>query len=278
MNFDKDIDNECAFNILSSNGICTDLSVISKLKNTVANFNNKLETNPQKILEILKKKYNCDSESCVITHDETRRILSEEEIAEQLKNRFKPKGPRNTLDWLSNVDIDDVLKQIQEKYKDKHFYHIDFQMRDFKKSGSELATFNFSKQYKLGYRTFGTVINTDYSTGGGIHWFAIFGDFLENNNCYTIEYFNSSGESPLDEILVWMKDSVLEWSSSFDKPIKDIIVSKIQHQKEDNACGVYSLYYIISRLDGHKYTDFRKERIPDKVMDQFRKYLFRDEL
>jgi hypothetical protein len=52
-------------------------------------------------------------------------------------------------------------------------------------------------------------------------------------------------------------------------------VSKIQHQKDNSSCGPYSLYYIISRLEGVPFISFEKNRIPDNVMWDFRHHLFR---
>jgi len=276
MEFKDEINNECAFN-LKNKGICSDPYIINKIKELVVETKNVPPKNDKKLFDDLKEKYNCKSESCVLTQPEIKEFIPKYELEKNLQLRFKPKGPRNSFNWLSNFDIDDVLEQIQKKYTDKKFYHINFQMRDFEKMGSELARLDFYEKYKQNYRTFGTIINTDYSTGQGIHWFAIFGDFLDNNNCFTIEYFNSSGEPPLDEILIWMKKVKHEWDTKFDKNVKDIIVSNIHHQTDNHSCGAYSLYYIISRLEGIPYKHFRENRIDDKVMHEFRKYLFRDE-
>jgi hypothetical protein len=278
MQFEHEINNECAFDIKSNNGICSPKPIINKLQEFVVNFNmSKPNISPQDTIKLLKKKYDCKTESCVINNYNIKNFISPDAVNKVLENNFKPKGPRNTFDWLSNHDIDDVLDQIEKKYTDKYFYHIDFQMRDFEKTNSELSNFNFKEKFDQGYRTFGTVVNTDYSDGNGIHWFAIFGDFLDNNKCYTIEYFNSSGEPPLDEINIWMKKIKHKWNEIFDKPVNDIIVTKLQHQNDNHSCGAYSLYYIISRLDGISYKYFRENHVPDEIMHKFRKYLFRDE-
>jgi hypothetical protein len=80
-------------------------------------------------------------------------------------------------------------------------------MIDFEITNSELATFDWRQLYKQGFRTFGSVINTDKSTGGGIHWFAVFGDFRDAS-APTIEYFNSSGKMPMNEIIYWMNKKI----------------------------------------------------------------------
>ncbi len=270
MEFDTN-DGECAFH-KSSTGVCSDAATLQKLKPMVAQTND-----PRDVINILKKKYDCGSESCVIKKAGKDGTLDSDEAHQILRNNFKPVGPRDTFEWLSNSNIDQVLDQIEKKYTEKKFHHINFQMIDFEEMGTELAKLDFPALYKQGKRTFGTVINTDVSSGQGIHWFAIFGDFSDNSPYYTIEYFNSSGEAPMDEIYEWMAKVKHKWASSFDKPIKTVDVSKIQHQKDDHSCGPYSLYYIISRLDGVPYSRFKSERISDVVMHDFRKYLFRGE-
>ncbi len=291
MEFKDQINNECGFHV--SGDICIDGETLRKLERLVIDeepVTGIISTNsdgeptyhtepatspPEMIVNKLKRKYNCDSELCVLGRREIETILTPAEIRSIMHNRFKPVGPRDTTDWLSNEDIDSVLHQIHNKYMDtdNQFFHIPFQMRDFAKTRTELATLNFPQEYRKKYRTFGTVVNTDYSDGKGIHWFALFGDF--RTKPYTIEYFNSSGESPLDEILMWMNDAAADWTQELKTPVKTVIASTLVHQRDNHSCGPYSLYYIISRLEGVPSSEFGRVRIKDNTMHLFRKYLFR---
>ncbi len=275
MEFKTELDNECAFH-LKNETVCSPESITEKLKDFVVAVFDKQIKDENDALEILKKKYDCSSESCILNQYDIKKYINPKLIENALETYFKPIGPRMTTNWLSNFDIDAVLAQIQKKYEDKNFLHIPFQMRDFQEKNTELAQLDWQKEYENGFRTFGAVINTDYSSGKGIHWFAIFGDFLDDNKCFTIEYFNSSGELPLPEITEWMKK--LKHALRLDKPIKDIIATRIENQADSFSCGPYSLYYIISRLDGVPFEWFRKNKIGDKNMILFRKYLFRDEM
>jgi len=275
MEFKHELDNECAFHVESNEGFCSPKELVDKLKKFSETRDDKLDKVKKTSLEILKAKYNCDSETCILNQYDVKRYVDPNMIERALKENFKPIGPRMNKDWLSNFNIDEVLRQIQKKYKDKHFFHVPYQMRDFEKTNSELANLDWESKYKRGYRTFGTVMNTDYSDGNGIHWFAIFGDFLDDNKCYTIEYFNSSGELPLPEVSSWMKR--FKHSLNLDKPVKDIVVTRIENQKSTSECGLYSLYYIISRLDGIPMEWFKKNRVKDSTMYTFRQYLFREE-
>ena len=263
--------NECAFN-LETDGICMDDPTVKKIKKFAIikkiNVSDKNE-----FVDKLKQIYNCDSESCLLNQGEIRNVIGETVVQDQLKTRFKPPGPWDTFDWLSNFHIDDVLDQVSKKHADKNFLHIPYQMRDFEQAKTELSNIDFVQKYKLGVRCFGIVFNTDLSSGGGKHWFCIYGDMSKNP--MTIEYFNSSGELPLTEIEIWMKKTKHLLERGLNKPVYDIIVSRVQYQNDSHSCGAYSLYYILSRLSGADVSDFKKNYVNDKLMHEFRKHLFR---
>lgn len=269
MEFSKSV-SECAFHINSDT--CLEDKVINELTTFATNIKS-IKGNPTTVIKKLKKEYNCTNESCLLTQTEIVNKLGNDVVEKQLRERFKPEGPYNSNEWFSNFNIDDVLSQIETKYRYKKFLHISFQMRDFEKSGGELSKIDLVQKYKEGIRCFGVVFNTDYSHGNGLHWFAIFGDL--NKEPFTIEYFNSSGEEPLPEISKWMKDTKNKFKLA-GKDANDIVVTKIVNQRDNHSCGSYSLYYIISRLDGVDSTYFTNNKIGDELMHEFRKnYLFR---
>jgi len=65
---------------------------------------------------------------------------------------------------------------------------------------------------------------------------------------------------------------------SLNKNNKVIIaqVYKLEHQMSSTECGVYTLFYIRSRLEYIPYTKFLEEIIPDENMKDFRTHCFRD--
>lgn len=272
MEFKQDIDNECAFYIEKRDGFCAPEEVVEKIKENILGS---AMVGDEQAKEEIKKELGCDTEVCILQHPKVEAFIGQPTY-QLIRERFKPVGPRGTQ-WLSNVDIDSVLDQIQKKYTDKHFLHIEFQMIDFEETGGELAKLEWPAKFAIGYRTFGCVLNTDTSRGMGKHWFAIFGDFTGNSDSYTIEYFNSSGELPPHQIAMWMKRVKHRWQSHFDKPILDVVATRIVNQYDGHSCGSYSLYYIISRLDGVPYQYFAQNAIGDHNMHEFRKYLFREE-
>lgn len=233
------------------------------------------EIDKKNIIDEAKVKLNCDTEVCVLQSYKIQDKLGYGIISRLLHINFKPFGPReNWKEWLSDSNIDENLKQFAKLPDNQHFYPIKFQMRDFQEQSTELATIDFKQKYNEGFKTFGVVLNTDYSTGRGIHWFAIFLDFRVEP--FTIEYFNSSGEKALREIKEWLVKTKHKLQTQFGKPVCDIEVSKVQHQFDNSSCGVYSIYYIYSRLKNIPWKAFRDTRIPDSKMHDFRKFLFNE--
>jgi len=279
MNLEKNI-TECAFHIEpDKNGICVEDDVANELIKHAKNIKNLVVKDKKDAIVKLKKVYNCETESCLLENDEIINSLGRDTVMEQLKSRFKPEGPYDSYDWFSNSNIDDVLKQVEEKYKDKHFLHVEFQMRDFEAVGSTLAKTDLAEKYKEGIRCFGVVFNTDKSSGRGQHWFSIFGDFSgegTKEDPLTIEYFNSSGEAPLNEISSWMKKTKDHMNKVLNKEVKCLYDINIANQQDNHSCGSYALYFILSRLAGISYDYFKNNKIGDKTMHEFRKmHLFR---
>ncbi len=269
---------ECAFG--NKNKICADEWTIAAMKKMLLNINaNYVADQPAPtIVEDAKDHLQCNSESCVISHPEFIKVVGKYK-ANEIKNRqFKPHGPRNTTEWLSNNNIDHVIKQWAEtdNARQHNFLHIPFQMRDFKKTNSELARTNMVEEYKKGMRKFAVVLNTDYSSGGGKHWVCIFGDFDRQDGTSTLEYFNSSGVLPFYEACEWLHETRQFFWDQLQKKIILVNVVKTVLQKSNSECGVFCLAYIYCRLNNYDYTIFgRPNALTDKEMYEFRQFLFR---
>lgn len=172
--------------------------------------------------------------------------------------RFKPIGPKESDEWLNNFNITAIMKQWMLKFPE--FYSWGFSMDDFSEVKFGLG---FPSLKKLtNYKKFGCVVNTDTSKHRGEHWFAIFIDTTSTPP--TVEYFDSANREPSINITKFMKESA--------DYINGIVVkvAKIQHQKSRSECGVYSLIYIHSRLNGVPYQEFSNKRISDDVVSAFR--------
>jgi hypothetical protein len=231
--------------------VCSERDTITKVKEWLKSHHE----DPSDIIEEAMEKTNCDSERCVI-----HKLHLPTDVV-------KPSGPLGPTEWLSNKHIEATLKNYQKLFP--VFQYCPIQMRDFKESKTELATLNW-RDVLSKYSSFGCVFNTDYSYGNGEHWIALYVD-LEKR---TVEFFDSGGQRPLPEFNNFIISLAALLSELTATKYKSIVVAKIQHQKIDGPCGVYALFYIISRLHGVPFSRFEYERIPDDIMTNFRRYLF----
>lgn len=246
---------------------------------------------PNDIINFFKKKLNCDSESCILKNPEIKKKLTSDPhiIDYELKTRFKTEGPRNSIELLNNINIDNTLILWAREKKD--FFPCPFAMIDFETNGEFLGRVNLASLlydkavwyldpiYGLVYGpfcTFGCVINTDVSTGIGKHWVSIFVDLREDP--WTFEFFNSSGNDPPPEIVKFFKkqkQNLEEMPEEKRKNVKIVECSNKQHQIDNHSCGVYALFFIKARLEGTLYEYFCNHYITSSDITKFRKHLFR---
>lgn len=251
------IDNkgECA-PAFDGHGVCSSDRALDDLRKWLKLPEN---TPPEEIVEEAKTKSGCKTEAC----------LHESPFIEhsELEERFKPKGPWNSLRWLSNRDIERVLESWKGRYT--RMFIVPFQMINFYEYGGELAKLDFSKVPE--YDQLCCVLNTDKYGGSGKHWICIYID----NAGGTVEYFDSAGGTTPESVTRFLITAVIELSKLTGKKYKDINVTSMQHQKKDSECGVYCLFYIIARMSGVPYRFFEHQRVPDSDMENFRSFLFR---
>jgi hypothetical protein len=233
-------------------------------------------SDPKKLVAGMKEMLNCNSESCVLKRKDFVEFAKIANLEELLNTFFKPEGPATNFGLLSNFNIDDVLDQFEKKFSSRQFLHIPFQMRDFEKVGTQLATVDLAEKLKSKYKTFGVVLNTDWSSGRGIHWFCIFGEHLGNK--IVLEYFNSSGKEPLPEVQAWLQKTKHYLTKELKIPVEIHYSTGIVFQNDDHSCGVYCLAYIWLRLEQVSPQWFKADNFNDDMMHKVRKNLFRHEV
>lgn len=232
----------------------------------------------------LKKLLNVESESGILAHPEFQKVVGSEPVKRVLNFRFKPEGPWNSTALLDNFNIDNLLAQFASdhyrKTTGRKFYHIPFQMIDFDQVRSELSRISIPAVIGAGYDSFGVVLNTDVSTGRGKHWFCLFGDLKHRgteDDPYIIEYFNSSGNPPRPSVRTWMEKTCRDIMLTLGKHADTHTAAPKQIQTSKTECGVWSVMYIKSRLEGHPPDWFYKNKTTDDDIEAFRRYLFRHE-
>ena len=276
-------DGECSELSKGNGAICSTV----KIQKALVSFTNK--SNPLQAIKSAKDKTGCKTEKCVLTDYNFKRHAKSEGInnSELKVNevvRFKPEGPRDKIGWLTNSDIDGVLHEWCAANKD--LYNWEYNMIDFDKYGGTLSRYSmcnvldgnaplnlgrFGGIVKRPCKIAASVINTDCRSGKGKHWFAVLCDC--RNPTWSVEFFNSSGNPPVFEIIEWMERT----TSELKKRNPDTIILQNtgrRHQYKRTECGLYSLYFIRRRLEGHPFTDFLVNQFDDDTMTKFRKYCF----
>jgi hypothetical protein len=256
--------------------VCSTKRDIDKMKRFLqcAGIKNTPSTSNE-IIENMKDLLNVNKESEIYVSNAYQRFVGSEEANRSLFANFLPKGPANSTALLNDTNIDGALARwayISKEEFGKNFYHIPFQMIDFLEHNTELARIDLLELQEQGYDCFGVVLNTDVSSGRGIHWFCLYG-VIKKGEPITIEYFNSSGYPPKPSVTYWMEATSMKLQK---KSIPCEIINATrgrQVQFSRTECGVWSLVYILSRLKDYSPSWITKAS--DHDITEFRKRLFR---
>jgi hypothetical protein len=241
----------------------------------------------------------CASESCVLAHPAVRQFAAARgaaaALAGDLGARYKAAGPRTGAALLSNFHIDGTLARWAVRFPE--FFPCPFAMMDFERNGDLFGRIDLADVLggrvaaDLGpgrgcvqrpFACFGCVLNTDVSSGPGKHWVAVFVDARAGaGEAFTVEYFNSTGQPPPQPVIRWSErargqlERFRAEQGGRGGPVLVVPPSRVEHQRSDTECGLYSLFYIRCRLEGRPPAFFAARRIPDAAMSAFRRYCFR---
>lgn len=276
--FDHAEENKCNDCADYKSNVCAPQAVINIIKEEL-----NLSGNNDDVIKQAKQMMKCDAEACVINKDKIKNRLKKIniDVKHVLDKYYKPDGPRNNTQLISNVDIGKLFKKWEDIFP--NFSWVEFTMLDYQKANDEFSKVTIDKLLKNNKNCFGTIINTDSYIGGsgGIHWMALFIDM--RNPIWTVEFFNSTGDTnnkiktlqKYQQTDIWQKNMIKQMIKY--KNADEIYLAKIlhKHQKKNSECGVYSLFYIWSRLNGVPFIEFTTHDIPDDDMTKFRKFLFR---
>lgn len=193
--------------------------------------------------------------------------------------RLRPRAPnawsKKPTTWLMTDDFERVLRQYEEAYPSFAFLGaspIDFE-KPFGNScvWPEMCNFNLRKAAEQGKTKIGLVFNEDYHYQKGSHWICAFLDIPKK-----VFYFIDSVGNPIPkEVKDFAERLSVESEELYGEKIK-LVVSTMPHQRGNNQCGMYCLFFIISLLtETATYEELMSERIPDGAMHELRRFLFR---
>jgi len=241
-----------------------------------------INSSPREIHRELSEKFNgiCNKESCWLKQkSELGKIDSD--MADSFAPESPPEWKKNPYEWLSSVDIMNVMKQYEKAYKCFDFIGptpIDFDTRKLYGEcvWDELCNFSIENQIKSGKTKIGIIFNTDPHNKPGQHWISMFINIKKKR----IFFFDSTGDKPPPEIMVLVnriKEQGLGLNPKY--VFKFDSNEGVEHQYGNTECGIYSLFFIVHMLEDKLTEHYLKTHIlKDEYMNKFRKIYFNDSL
>ena len=224
-----------------------------------------------------KMKGTCRTEKCWMEQNFVKEMKNT-----SIKKNFRHKIPRDwkgdQFQWLSTTDIEQVLKQYEDKYP--HFSLIGPVPLDFDSPFSkdkddgcvsdELCHIDLSRLHKKNIHHLGVVFNMDPHDEPGSHWVALFADFIRGE----ITYYDSYGLNPPSEITQLIQ-RLQDQSQKMGKKLS-YHCNRNRHQFKHSECGVYCIYFISQCLQGMRGKDVCNSRLSDDFIHQKRSVFYRE--
>jgi hypothetical protein len=237
---------------------------------------------PKEIHRFISEKLSgvCNKESCWLKQKGAFGKV-DSDIADSFAPESPPEWKKNPNEWLSSVDIMNVMKQYEKAYKCFDFIGptpIDFDTRKLYGEcvWDELCNFSLKEQMQHGKNKIGIIFNTDPHNKPGQHWISMFINIKKKK----IFFFDSTGDKPVKEIMV-LVDRIKEQGLNMSPKMNFEFDSNegIEHQYGNTECGIYSLFFIVHMLEDKMTEHYLKTHIlKDEYMQKFRKIYFNDSL
>ena len=221
--------------------------------------------------------------------------------SEDLRPEMPIEWYKNSTEWLSNYDIEDVMKQYDKsphhKYAFLGVFPIDFSEED--KFGrclySQICSLDVKKYINKKISHLGLITNLDKHNQGGSHWTSTFIIIDPLNKCYGAHYYDSNAiaiPAYIKKFIFHIKKRLLV---IYPKSDFKITYNTTRHQRKNTECGMFSMTHQIRWLnsilkykklnlpDPYKDETFLKhitndKNITDDIMAESRKYLYRPNL
>jgi hypothetical protein len=243
----------------------------------------KIASNDAKEIHTLLTKYLsnvCNKESCWLKQ---KREFGK--LDSSMSDSFAPESPdewkKNPNEWLTSVDITNVMKQYEKAYKCFDFIGpspIDFDTKKLYGEcvWEELCNFSLAQQVKQGKTKIGIIFNTDPHNKPGQHWISMFINIKKKH----IFFFDSTGDPAPKQIMNFVNRIIEQGQKLNPKLIFKFDSNEgVEHQYGNTECGIYSLFFIVHMLEDKLTEHYIKTHIlKDEYMQKFRKIYFNDSL
>jgi hypothetical protein len=216
-------------------------------------------------------------------------------VLPEVKKRLKPAKPLKWYEkpntWLSNYDIEAVMRQYEDDasnfYKFLGVFSIDFATQDSfgRCVVNEVCSLDILKHYKptskKPVKFVGLITNLDKHDEPGSHWTSLFVCVDPTLPCYGAYYYDSTSNEPPSDMKQFMKRLREQALTAYPtKKFREAYNNK-QDQYGNNECGMFSMIYQIRWLAALKanpnlvFEDVLRTKITDKQMNELRDVLYR---
>lgn len=177
----------------------------------------------------------------------------------EVARAFRPRMPRvwmvNAYSWLSNFDIEVVMRQYEATVPDFFFlgvFPMDFAtvLQDGKCVAHEICTLDVGRVWKAGKRHAGVVFNLDRHDQGGSHWVAVYVGFDPGQRNFGFFYYDSVAQATPYEIKAWAAD-VGEQVRQLHPHARRAFAYKrnvVRRQFADTECGIFAMLFLVCCL------------------------------
>ncbi len=197
------------------------------------------------------------------------------------QQRLRPAAPtswtKKPATWLTTPEFGAVMRQYEAAYPEFEFLGaspIDFDT-PYEDSNTcvwpKICQFTLAKAKGRGKTKIGFVFNEDNHKEPGSHWICAYFDITKG-----VFYFIDSVGNPMPKEIKALTERLgAEYQTLYGR-VLEVRESRVPHQRGDNQCGMYCLFFIIALLtETATYKELMKDRIPDGVMAELRSVLFR---
>lgn len=235
-----------------------------------------------------KLKNVCDSrtntEACWIEQPFVKNTDKYDQIAQY----YRPKKPtswyREERKWLNTYDILNVMQQYADADPTMEFVGVfpcDFAKRPYPGVNrcvvQEMCDIDLKLLWSAGKKkSLAVVFNTDDSKGQGQHWVAAFVGFDPRRRNFGVFFYDSVANPPQKEFVEFMNEMRRQLEALHPKHKKKIAFewNKVQRQRKNFDCGVFSMLFIINMMK-HKFADVCKNMGNDDQVAKYRDILYR---
>jgi len=231
-----------------------------------------IKSDKKYLLNELRERFHnvCNGSDLCLSKQEFMNNIVSSEYEKIVSTSFRPEGPEKAREWLSTSDIDQVMKQYENVYKDFKFMGaVPSDCSDV--SYCALSTTNYDALIKKGIKRVGIIFNHDKHNQNGSHWVGTFID-LSKAKFY---YCDSTGSKPVAGIKRFV-ESVRQFFDS--KGLKmSYKENSNKYQKDNSECGIYSCNFIIRMLAEESFEDITSNPLDFSEINLCRNVYFSNE-